>query len=189
MKITHIDVYSFTYTLAGGPLTLSGGRTVGTEDTTLVKISTDEGLVGWGEECPFSPTYMFYGDYGLHGKTDRGAQRGFLMLGEDERYDLAHFEFVLRGAAAVRERHPRLADHVSVSLHCEIADILNAYTRIVQQDPSLTGLRAYSAARPPHSEGLGVWIASYLAHEAACRNVNLLHLSSRKALEAALLMR
>ena len=104
---------------------------------------------------PSFKIFMFYGDYGLHGKADRGAQRGFLMLGEDERYDLAHFEFVLRGAAAVRERHPRLGDHVSVSLHCEIADILNAYTRIVQQDPSLTGLRAYSAARPPHSEGLG----------------------------------
>jgi allantoinase len=33
-----------------------------------------------------------------------------------------------------------------------------------------------------------VWIASYLAHETGCRNINLLHLSSRKALEAALLM-
>ena len=76
-----------------------------------------------------------------------------------------------------------------MSLHCEVADILNAYTRLVQQDPSLTGLRAYSAARPPHSEGLGVWIAAYLAHEAECRNVNLLHLSSRKALEAAFRMR
>ena len=76
-----------------------------------------------------------------------------------------------------------------MSLHCEVADILNAYTRLVQQDPSLTGLRAYSAARPPHSEGLGVWIAAYLAHETECRNVNLLHLSSRKALEAALPMR
>jgi allantoinase len=132
---------------------------------------------------------MFYGDYGLHGKADRRDQRNFLMLGEDESYNLAHFEFVMRGAARVRARHPRLADHVSVSLHCEIADILNAYTRLVQQDPSLTGLRAYSAARPPHSEGLGVWIAAYLAHETGCRNVNLLHLSSRTALEAAFRMR
>ena len=48
----------------------------------------------------------------------------------------------------VLARHPALRDHVSVSLHCEVADILNAYTRLVQQDPSLTGLRAYSAARP-----------------------------------------
>jgi allantoinase len=138
---------------------------------------------------PSFKIFMFYGDYGLHGKADRRDQRNFLMLGEDESYNLAHFEFVMRGAAAVQARHPSLADHVSVSLHCEIADILNAYTRLVQQDPSLTGLRAYSAARPPHSEGLGVWIAAYLAHETGCRNVNLLHLSSQKALEAALRMR
>ena len=58
MKITRIDVYRFRYTLAGGPLTLSGGRTVAAEDSTLVRISTDEGLTGWGEGCPFSATYM-----------------------------------------------------------------------------------------------------------------------------------
>jgi allantoinase len=78
-----------------------------------------------------------------------------------------------------------VAGAVSVSLHCEVADILNAYTRRVARDPRLTGLRAYSAARPPHSEGLGVWIAGYLAHETGCTNVNLLHLSSVEALEAA----
>ncbi|MEM7603072.1 MAG: chromosomal replication initiator protein DnaA, partial [Verrucomicrobiota bacterium] len=39
-----------------------------------------------------------------------------------------------------------------------------------------TGLRAYSAARPPHSEGLAICIASYLAHETNCVNINLLHL-------------
>ena len=87
---------------------------------------------------PSFKIFMFYGDYGLHGKADRRDQRNFLMLGEDERYDLAHFEFVMRGAAGVQARHPSLADHVSVSLHCEIADILNAYTRLVlEQDPSL----------------------------------------------------
>ena len=95
----------------------------------------------------------------------------------------------MRQAARVRARHPDLAPHVSVSLHCEVADILNAYTRLVRQDPTLQGLRAYSAARPPHSEGLGVTIAAYLAAEAECARVNLLHLSSRKALEAARLMR
>ena len=58
MRISRIDVYRFRYTLAGGPLTLSGGRTVSAEDSTLVKVSTDEGLVGWGEGCPFNPTYM-----------------------------------------------------------------------------------------------------------------------------------
>ena len=134
---------------------------------------------------PSFKIFMFYGGYGLHGSADPDALRRFLLLEPDDHYDLAHFEFVMRAAARVRERHPDLAARVSVSLHCEVADILNAYTRRVARDPRLTGLRAYSAARPPHSEGLGVWIAGYLAHETGCANVNLLHLSSRQALEAA----
>ncbi len=136
---------------------------------------------------PSFKIFMFYGGYGLHGKTDRDAQRRFLMLEEGDSYDLAHFEFIMRAAAGLRRRRPDLAEHVSVSLHCEVADILDAYTRLAQRDGGLTGLRAYSAARPPHAEGLGVWIAAYLAHETGCANVNLLHLSSRKAIEAALM--
>jgi cis-L-3-hydroxyproline dehydratase len=58
VKIARIDVFGFDYTIPGGTLTLSGGRTVSAENATLVKITTNEGLVGWGEECPFSPTYM-----------------------------------------------------------------------------------------------------------------------------------
>ncbi len=137
---------------------------------------------------PSFKIFMFYGGYGLHGQAGQDEQRRFLMVGPEDAYDLAHFEFILRAAGRIQAAHPALASHVSVSLHCEIADILNAYTRLVAKDPSLSGLRAYSAARPPHSEGLAVWIAAYLANEAACANVNLLHLSSRKALEAALTM-
>jgi len=136
---------------------------------------------------PSFKIFMFYGGHGLHGTADPDAQRRFLLLDPDDRYDLAHFEFVMRAAARLRERRPDLADAVSVSLHCEMADILNAYTRLVQRDAGLAGLRAYSAARPPHAEGLAVWVAAYLAHETGCRNINLLHLSSRKAIEAALL--
>lgn len=132
--------------------------------------------------------FMFYGVYGLHGKSDKGAQREFLMIGEDDSYDIAHFEFIMRSASCLMKKFPDMADQISVSLHCELADILNAYTQIVQSEGKLTGLRAYSAARPPHSEGLAIWIASYLAYETDCLNINLLHLSSRKALEAALMM-
>jgi allantoinase len=130
--------------------------------------------------------FMFYGGYGLHGKS--GSQRDFLMIDDDERYDFAHFEFIMREASRLMQRYPHLADSISVSLHCEIADILNAYTDMVQKDGRLSGLHAYSAARPPHSEGLAVWIASYLAYETDCLNINLLHLSGRKALSAALMM-
>jgi allantoinase len=127
--------------------------------------------------------FMFYGGYGLHGRSS--SQNEFLMIGPDERYDIAHFEFIMRSAQRLMADHPEIADHVSVSLHCELADILTAYTKIVEREGRLTGLEAYSASRPPHAEGLAIWIASYLANETNCLNINLLHLSSRKATEAA----
>jgi allantoinase len=130
--------------------------------------------------------FMFYGGYGLHGLSDQ--QNLFLMINKEDRYDFAHFEFIMRGLTRLMEQYPEARDYLSLSLHCEVAEILNAYTKIVERDSQLTGLHAYSAARPPHSEGLAICIASYLAHETNCVNINLLHLSSRKALEAALTM-
>ncbi|MEU1807414.1 dihydroorotase [Micromonospora aurantiaca (nom. illeg.)] len=130
--------------------------------------------------------FMFYGSHGLHGRS--ADQNSFLMIPEGERYDYAHFEFVMRGVQAARERFPELADEISLSLHCETAEIMSAYTRQVEQDGALRGLEAYHASRPPHSEGLAVSIASYLAHETGLPKINLLHLSSEKAVDAALRM-
>ncbi|GEL21114.1 dihydroorotase-like protein [Pseudonocardia sulfidoxydans NBRC 16205] len=130
--------------------------------------------------------FMFYGGHGLHGRSND--QSSFLMTPEGERYDIAHFEFVMRGIQAARERFPDLAEEISLGLHCETAEIMTAYQKIVEADDSLTGLRAYSASRPPHSEGLAVSIASYLAHETGLPKINLLHLSSAKAVDAALRM-
>ena len=130
--------------------------------------------------------FMFYGGHGLHGRSDQ--QHNFLKLEAGERYDFAHFEFIMRQLSRMLRRYPQQAPYISLSLHCEIADILNAYTAIVEREGKLSGLPAYHAARPPHSEGLAVFIASYLAYETDCLNINLLHLSSRKALEAAIMM-
>jgi allantoinase len=130
--------------------------------------------------------FMFYGSHGLHGRSD--SQRDFLMIGDGERYDYAHFEFVMRGVQAARERFPQKAAQISLSLHCETAEIMTAYSKIVENEGKLSGLAAYHAARPPHSEGLAVFIASYLAAETALPNINLLHLSSKKAVQAALQM-
>jgi allantoinase len=134
--------------------------------------------------------FMFYGSHGLHGASN--SQREFLMIGEDDRYDVAHFEFVMRGIQAAREAMPDKAAQISLSLHCETAEIMTAYTKLVEKDkrykaPGM-GLAAYSASRPPHSEGLAVFTAAYLANETALPNINLLHLSSKKAVQAALLM-
>ena len=130
--------------------------------------------------------FMFYGSHGLHGRSTD--QSSFLMTPEGERYDFAHFEFVMRGVQQAREQFPELADQISLSLHCETAEIMSAYTKMVEEEGTLTGLAAYSASRPPHSEGLAVSIASYLAHETGLPTINLLHLSGAKAMDAAMRM-
>ena len=130
--------------------------------------------------------FMFYGSHGLHGRSD--SQRDFLMIGADERYDFAHFEFVMRGVQAARERFRSKAAQISLSLHCETAEIMTAYTKIVEREGKLKGLaptaprgrrtpRAWRCSSPP------IW-----RNETALPNINLLHLSSRKAVEAALQM-
>jgi len=130
--------------------------------------------------------FMFYGSHGLHGRSDD--QSSFLMTPPGEQYDIAHFEFIMRGVRAAMDRFPDKAANLSVSLHCETAEIMRAYTTMVEEAGELSGLAAYDAARPPHSEGLAITIASYLAHETDCTNINLLHLSSAKAMDAAMRM-
>jgi len=132
--------------------------------------------------------FMFYGRHGLHGRSN--SQDDFLMLPDGESYDLAHFEFIMRGLERARrdERFSSIAKDISLSLHCETAEIMAAYTKMVESAGRLTGLYAYHASRPPHSEGLAVTIAAYLAHETGLPTINLLHLSSRKAVDAAMMM-
>jgi len=130
--------------------------------------------------------FMFYGGHGLHGSA--GDQQKFLMIDKEEKYDIAHFEFVMRGIQSAMEQFPEYADDMSLSMHCETAEIMAAYTKIVEKDASLSGLAAYSASRPPHSEGLAIFIASYLANETNLPNLNLLHLTSAKAVTAAMQM-
>lgn len=131
--------------------------------------------------------FMFYGGHGLHGRSSN--QNEFLMIPENERYDLAHFEFVMRGIQKAREAYPDQADDISLSLHCETAEIMTAYTAMVEAAGDYSGLEAYHYSRPPHSEGLAITIASYLAHETNLPNINLLHLTSEKAMDAAVRMR
>lgn len=137
---------------------------------------------------PSFKIFMFYGIHGLHGKSsDQGK---FLMIPPEDSYDYAHFEFVMRAIEKARRdpKYADIADQISLSLHCETAEIMRAYTKIVEEAGELKGLEAYSASRPPHSEGLAITIASYLAYETELPNINLLHLSSRKAIEAAMMM-
>jgi len=132
--------------------------------------------------------FMFYGSHGLHGKATKGSQNEFLMTPEGEHYDIAHFEFIMRAIKKAMQRFPEKENEISLSLHCETAEIMRAYTELVENEGKLKGLEAYSASRPPHSEGLAIFIAGYLANETDCVNINLLHLTSKKAVDAALMM-
>ena len=58
MKITRIDVFQVDLPYSGGVYALSGGRTFNSFDATLVRITADNGLQGWGESTPFGATYI-----------------------------------------------------------------------------------------------------------------------------------
>ena len=58
MRIARIDVFAHELTYAGGEFEMSGGRTMAAESSTLVRVTTDGGLHGWGEACPLTGTYL-----------------------------------------------------------------------------------------------------------------------------------
>ena len=58
MKIGEIAVFQKTLPLTK-PYYLSGGRLrFEALDSTLVRLTTDDGVVGWGEACPWGNTYL-----------------------------------------------------------------------------------------------------------------------------------
>jgi L-alanine-DL-glutamate epimerase-like enolase superfamily enzyme len=57
MELRRIDVYAMRYHHATGPFVMSGGRVSTEQDGTVVRLETDDGLVGWGEQCVITPTY------------------------------------------------------------------------------------------------------------------------------------
>lgn len=136
---------------------------------------------------PTFKIFMFYGLHGLHGRSDK--QREWLCLEEGDEYNLAHFEFIMRKAGELMERYPELAPYIAVDLHCETPEMLKRYATLTEARTDISGLEAYSASRPPHSESMAVAMAGHLAHICGCKNINLLHLTSKAAVEAALTVR
>ncbi|MEM7058529.1 MAG: mandelate racemase/muconate lactonizing enzyme family protein [Pseudomonadota bacterium] len=56
MKIARIEVFQHDLPVKNGPYTMAKAK-VWALDTTLVRITADNGLTGWGETCPVGPTY------------------------------------------------------------------------------------------------------------------------------------
>lgn len=82
-RIARVDVHAFTYTIAGGTFSMSGGKTATHQDATIVRLETEDGLVGWGEQCGFSPRYL-----ASHGGGVRAAMSLLApaVLGQDPRH-------------------------------------------------------------------------------------------------------
>lgn len=56
MEISEIHIYQHNLPVKNGPYTMAHAK-VYELDTTLVKVITKSGHVGWGETCPVGPTY------------------------------------------------------------------------------------------------------------------------------------
>jgi dihydropyrimidinase/allantoinase len=120
--------------------------------------------------------YMFYKGFNLQADSRNAA--AFTMSDE---YDLGHLFEIMEQVAAVNAARP---GRISVSLHCEQAELMRIFIERAKRDPSVSGLFEYSAGRPPLTERLSVEEAGVLA-DATGVPVNFLHLSSALALETA----
>jgi L-alanine-DL-glutamate epimerase-like enolase superfamily enzyme len=58
MKITRILAYQVDLPLKEGRYNFSDGRSISSYDSTVVRIETDAGVVGFGEVCPLGPAYL-----------------------------------------------------------------------------------------------------------------------------------
>ncbi len=75
MKISQIDLYQVDLPYSGGVYRLSGGRSYTSFDASIVRITTEDGIVGWGESTPFGSTYI-----AAHA---RGTRAGITALAPD----------------------------------------------------------------------------------------------------------
>lgn len=58
LKIEKIDVFQVDLPYSGGVYVLSGGREYRSFDATIVRVTTQNGIEGWGESTPFGSTYI-----------------------------------------------------------------------------------------------------------------------------------
>jgi dihydropyrimidinase/allantoinase len=122
--------------------------------------------------------YMFYKALTLSADSTKGS--AYTMA---ENYDLGHLYELMTRVSAMAAKHRDRA-RISLSLHCENPELIRVFIERTKKH-GLTGLKAYSEGRPPLTEKLSVHEAAILADATGCP-INLLHLSSRDALQAGI---
>jgi cis-L-3-hydroxyproline dehydratase len=80
MHIAAIDVFGLDLRYAHGEYVMSDGRRTNSLPSTLVRITTSDGITGWGEVCPLGSTYL-----PSHAEGARAALRelGAAIIGAD----------------------------------------------------------------------------------------------------------
>lgn len=58
MRIARVHLLGYDLRYAHGEYVMSGGRTITSLPSTVVRIETDAGLSGYGETCPLGSTYL-----------------------------------------------------------------------------------------------------------------------------------
>lgn len=102
MKISKIELFQIDLPYSGGTYLLSSGRTYESFDASIVKITTDDGLVGWGESTPFGSTYIAAHALGTRAGI---AELAPSMLGRDPRQVDRNFDFM--NSALVGHNHAK----------------------------------------------------------------------------------
>jgi dihydropyrimidinase/allantoinase len=122
--------------------------------------------------------FMFYKLLNLAGSSPDALN--YLMI--DNPVDLGFLYKFMKEVSRVNDIFKEYGK-ISLSIHCENPEIIRATNAEVKEKPSGNPLKDYSDARPPWQEELAINEVGVMAHNTNCP-VNLLHLSSQKAIEA-----
>ncbi len=124
--------------------------------------------------------YMFYKLLTLAGATPEA--NNYLMI--DNPVDFGYLYRFMKEVGRVNKLYKEYGN-ISLSVHCENPEIIRATQAEVQANPSGVAMKDYSNARPPWQEELAINETAIMARYTNCP-VNLLHLSSQKAVEAGI---
>ncbi|MFP4037471.1 MAG: dihydroorotase [Desulfobacteraceae bacterium] len=142
------------------------------------QISEVEWLAKEGGVSTFK-YYMFYKSLDLSGAEPSA---GYLMLSKDT----LDFGFLYRFMKEIsRVNQSMEGSPLSLSIHCENPEVIVATVEEAKQNPTGNTMKDYSNGRPPWQEALAIKEVTFLAERTGCP-VNLLHLSSRDAVEATM---
>jgi cis-L-3-hydroxyproline dehydratase len=57
-RIARVEVFTYRLTYVHGTYVMSGGRDVSELESVVVRVTTDDGVEGFGEVCPLGPAYL-----------------------------------------------------------------------------------------------------------------------------------